>query len=358
MKKSLALFLSSLMVIGMLTGCGSSGTGTTTAAAQEDKGVADNGTSASDSTAAAELKIQLAHSDTESEDGIHQKMAMLFKDYVNELSDGSIEIEIVGNGQLGGERDLVEGMQIGTIEMASTANMVLSNFDARFAVLDLPYLITDYPTAYKVLDSDEMQGLLDSFAEESGVRVLTYGQGGFRQVIGNVAINSLADMKGVKVRVPESDIYIDTFSALGANPTPLAYTDTFTALQQGTVDAFEITPAVVLSAGFYEVCSDISMTNHLYSPNPLMISESLYQSLTEEQQSIITEAAKKAAADQRKWLEEGEAETLKQLQEKGMTVNNPELSEFQKAVEASGLYDSYKDKIGAELFDSIQALCE
>ena len=200
-----------------------------------------------------------------------------------------MEIEIVGNGQLGGERDLVEGMQLGTIEMASTANMVLSNFDPRFAVLDLPYLITDYETAYRVLDSDVIQDLQDSFAEQSGVRVLAYGQGGFRQVIGNVAVNSLADMHGMKVRVPESDIYIDTFSALGANPTPLAYSETFTALQQGTVDAFEITPAVVLSAGFWEVCSDMNMTNHLFSPNPLMISENLFQSLTEEQQDILTE---------------------------------------------------------------------
>ena len=110
-------------------------------------------------TVAEPLKIQLAHSDTESEDGIHQKMAMLFADYVSELSGGTMEIEIVGNGQLGGERDLVEGMRLGTIQMASTANMVLSNFDPRFAVLDLPYLIMDYETAYAVLDSEEIQNL-------------------------------------------------------------------------------------------------------------------------------------------------------------------------------------------------------
>lgn len=258
-----------------------------------------------------------------------------------------MEIEIVGNGQLGGERDLVEGMQLGTIEMASTANMVLSNFDPRFAVLDLPYLITDYETAYRVLDSDVIQDLQDSFAEQSGVRVLAYGQGGFRQVIGNVAVNSLADMHGMKVRVPESDIYIDTFSALGANPTPLAYSETFTALQQGTVDAFEITPAVVLSAGFWEVCSDMNMTNHLFSPNPLMISENLFQSLTEEQQDILTEAAAKAAADQRQWLEDGEADTMAQLEEKGMTINYPDLEELQNAVADSGLYEKYQETIGA-----------
>ena len=346
MKKRMALFLSVVMAVAILTGC--SGNGGNRADTPSD----------SSNSRGETVKIQLAHSDTESEDGIHQKMSMLFANYVKELSNGAMEIEIVGNGQLGGERDLVEGMQLGTIEMASTANMVLSNFDPRFSVLDLPYLITDYETAYKILDSDVMRELTDSFAEQSGIRVLTYGQGGFRQVIGNIAVNALSDLKGMKIRVPESDIYIDTFNALGANPTPLAYTETFTALQQGTVDAFEITPAVVLSAGFFEVCSDISMINHLYSPNPFMISESLFQSLSEEQRGILTEAAQKAAADQRKWLEDGETETLASLEEKGMKINYPDLPELQNAVESSGLYDKYKSAIGEELFENIQALCQ
>ena len=343
MKKMVQLLTSAMLVAALLTGCGGASGETQTQGA----GTADE-----------PLKIQLAHADTESEDGIHQKMAVLFQGYVSDLSGGTMEIEIVGNGQLGGERDLVEGMQLGTIEMASTANMVLSNFDPRFAVLDLPYLITDYETAYRVLDSDVIQDLQDSFAEQSGVRVLAYGQGGFRQVIGNVAVNSLADMHGMKVRVPESDIYIDTFSALGANPTPLAYSETFTALQQGTVDAFEITPAVVLSAGFWEVCSDMNMTNHLFSPNPLMFSENLFQSLTEEQQDILTEAAAKAAADQRQWLEDGEADTMAQLEEKGMTINYPDLEELQNAVADSGLYEKYQETIGADLFSAVQELCQ
>ena len=343
MKKMVQLLTSAMLVAALLTGCGGASGETQTPGA----GTADE-----------PLTIQLAHADTESEDGIHQKMAVLFQGYVSDLSGGTMEIEIVGNGQLGGERDLVEGMQLGTIEMASTANMVLSNFDPRFAVLDLPYLITDYETAYRVLDSDVIQDLQDSFAEQSGVRVLAYGQGGFRQVIGKVAVKSLADMHGMKVRVPESDIYIDTFSALGANPTPLAYSETFTALQQGTVDAFEITPAVVLSAGFWEICSDMNMTNHLFSPNPLMISENLFQSLTEEQQDILTEAAAKAAADQRQWLEDGEADTMAQLEEKGMTINYPDLEELQNAVADSGLYEKYQETIGADLFSAVQELCQ
>ena len=343
MKKMLQLLTSTVLVAALLTGCG----GETATSDTGDQG-----------TTAEPLKIQLAHADTESDDGIHQKMAVLFADHVSELSGGTMEIEIVGNGQLGGERDLVEGMQLGTIEMASTANMVLSNFDPRFAVLDLPYLITDYETAYTVLDSEEIKNLTDEFAAQGGVRVLTFGQGGFRQVIGNARIESLADMHGLKVRVPESDIYIDTFNALGANPTPLAYSETFTALQQGTVDAFEITPMVVLSNSFYEVCSDMGMTNHLFSPNPLMISENLYQSLTEEQQGILTEAAQKAAVEQRQWLEDNEADAIAQLEELGMTITYPDLAELQQAVTDSGLYDKYYETIGAELFDSIQALCQ
>ena len=188
MKKMVQLLTSAMLVAALLTGCGGASGETQTQGA----GTADE-----------PLKIQLAHADTESEDGIHQKMAVLFQGYVSDLSGGTMEIEIVGNGQLGGERDLVEGMQLGTIEMASTANMVLSNFDPRFAVLDLPYLITDYETAYRVLDSDVIQDLQDSFAEQSGVRVLAYGQGGFRQVIGKQA-QKARTLARVQRSVPES----------------------------------------------------------------------------------------------------------------------------------------------------------
>lgn len=343
MKKMVQLLTSAMLVAALLTGCGGASGETQTQGA----GTADE-----------PLKFSWLMRTPRVRMAFIRKWRYCSRGMYPTFPEEPMEIEIVGNGQLGGERDLVEGMQLGTIEMASTANMVLSNFDPRFAVLDLPYLITDYETAYRVLDSDVIQDLQDSFAEQSGVRVLAYGQGGFRQVIGNVAVNSLADMHGMKVRVPESDIYIDTFSALGANPTPLAYSETFTALQQGTVDAFEITPAVVLSAGFWEVCSDMNMTNHLFSPNPLMISENLFQSLTEEQQDILTEAAAKAAADQRQWLEDGEADTMAQLEEKGMTINYPDLEELQNAVADSGLYEKYQETIGADLFSAVQELCQ
>ena len=352
MKKKLALILSIVLIFVVCSGCG--GSQSTTNTKQDAAASAAPSEAAGTVQASADkVVIQLGHADAETETAIHHKMALLFQQYVNEMSNGTMEIEIVGSGQLGGERDMVEGMQLGTIEMASTANMVLSNFMPEFGVLDLPYVFSDYASAYKALDSAAMQNVVEKFAAEKGVRVLAFAQGGFRQVVGNKSILSVDDMKGMKIRVPESDIYIDTFNALGAAPTPLAWSETFTAMQQKTVDAFEITPAVVLSNGFYEVCSDISITNHLFSPNPLMIAESLYQSLTAEQQKVLKDAAVKAANEQRAWIEASTEEVYAGLEEKGMTVDRPDLSRFQSVVENAGLYEKYAQKIGADLIDEV-----
>lgn len=303
------------------------------------------------------LIIQVGHTEADSEDSVHHKMCTLFKQYVSEISDGNIEIEIIPSASLGGERDMVEGMQLGTIEMASTANMVISNFDPAFSILDLPYVYNDYESAYAVLESKELQQLIDKFAEESGVRILAYGQGGFRDVISNKAVMGLADFAGMKIRVPESDIYLSTFKAMNANPTPLAFNDVFTSLQQGTIDGFEIVPAVVLANGYYEVCSHVSLTKHLYSPNPLMISESLWSSLTEDQKMAIQEAANKAASEQRKWEEDQEQAVLDQLKEKGMTIDEDvDVEAMKKACEDFGIYNTYRDIIGADFYDKVMNL--
>lgn len=305
------------------------------------------------------LVIQVGHTEADSEDSVHHKMCTLFQQYVSELSDGQIEIQVIPSASLGGERDMVEGMQLGTIEMASTANMVISNFDEAFSILDLPYVYNDYESAYKVLESEELQTLIDRFAEESGVRILAYGQGGFRDVISNKAVTTLDDFSGMKIRVPESDIYLSTFKAMKSNPTPLAFNDVFTSLQQGTIDGFEIVPAVVLANGYYEVCSHVSLTKHLYSPNPLMISESLWESLTSEQQAVLQGAADKAAQEQRQWEEEQEADVLARLQENGMTIDEDvDVEAMRQACVDAGIYDTYRDIIGADFYDSVMRLLQ
>ena len=340
-----------------LCACGGSQAGT--GAGGETQKAGTKAEAAETEGTAEKLVIQVGHTEADSEDSVHHKMCTLFKQYAAELSDGSIDIEIIPSASLGGERDMVEGMQLGTIEMASTANMVISNFDPAFSILDLPYVYNDYESAYAVLESDELQQLMDKFAEESGVRILAYGQGGFRDVISNKAVISLNDFSGMKIRVPESDIYLSTFKAMNANPTPLAFNDVFTSLQQGTIDGFEIVPAVVLANGYYEVCSHVSLTRHLYSPNPLMISESLWSSLTEEQQKVIQEAADKAAGEQRKWEEDQEQNVFDQLREKGMTIDEDvDVEAMKKACADAGIYDTYRDTIGADFYDKVMNLIQ
>ena len=339
--------------------CACGGSQTSTSAGTETQKSEKNEKTETKAETAEKLVIQVGHTEADSEDSVHHKMCTLFKQYVAELSDGSIDIEIIPSASLGGERDMVEGMQLGTIEMASTAKMVISNFDPAFSILDLPYVYNDYESAYAVLESDELQQLMDKFAEESGVRILAYGQGGFRDVISNKAVISLNDFSGMKIRVPESDIYLSTFKAMNANPTPLAFNDVFTSLQQGTIDGFEIVPAVVLANGYYEVCSHVSLTRHLYSPNPLMISESLWSSLTEEQQKVIQEAADKAAGEQRKWEEDQEQNVFDQLREKGMTIDEDvDVEAMKKACADAGIYDTYRDTIGADFYDKVMNLIQ
>lgn len=308
------------------------------------------------SVSAADLVIQAGHSEAESEESVHHVMWTNFANHVAELSGGSIEIQILGSSQLGAERDMVEGMQLGTVEMASTANMVLGAFMPEFMVLDLPYMYDDYATAYAVLDSDVMAEVYEKFASECGVRILGVGQGGFRHTITNKAITTLDDFTGMKIRVPENNLYIDTFAALGANPTPMAFNEVFTGIQQGTVDGFEIVAPVVLANSYYEVCSHISLTKHFFSPNPLMISESLWQTLTEEQQEIFKEAAKLACQEEREWVEKRETEVLEALEEKGMTVDyEVDMEAFKGAV--SGLIEEYKPQIGEELVAAVEEIC-
>lgn len=348
-----AMTLAMIMTVS-LAACGESQSGNSSAGGTTVSGETEN---AAPAATGNKLVIQVGHAEADSAESVHHKMCTLFKQYTEELSNGSIEIQIIPSASLGGERDMVEGMQLGTIEMASTANMVISNFDKSFSILDLPYIYNDYETAYTILESDELQQLIDKFAKESGVRILAYGQGGFRDVISNKAVTSLVDFAGMKIRVPESDIYLSTFKAMNANPTPLAFNDVFTSLQQGTIDGFEIVPAVVLANGYFEVCSHVSLTKHLYSPNPFMISESLWSSLTEEQQKIIQDAATKAASEQRKWEEEQEQSVFDKLREKGMTIDEDvDVAAMQKACVDAGIYDTYREIIGTDFYDSVMNL--
>lgn len=308
--------------------------------------------------AGQEMVLQLGHPEAEVEKGIHHFIAMQFRDRIAKYTDGRVEVQIFGNNQLGAERDLLEGMQMGSVDMASTANLIVGNFRAEYKVFDLPYMFKDAQSAYKALDSDYIEELNEKFASEQGIRILSFGSGGFRHVVGNVGeIRKVADLKGVKIRVPENDLYLETFRALGANPTPMAWSEMFTALQQKTVDAFEIVAPVIFTSRFYDVCKNVSKTAHFFSPDPFMISESVWASLSPEDQAAFKKAAHESAIEQRKMVEAYEKEVFQELEEKGMTVNDvDDVEEFKKAT--ADVINKFRSDIGAEVIDAVSELAK
>jgi tripartite ATP-independent transporter DctP family solute receptor len=240
---------------------------------------------------------------------------------LSERTGGRISVQVYHSGQLGNERDLIEGMGMGTVDIASTSSAPASGFVPEFTVFDLPYIFTSREHAYKVMDGDIGTELFEKLAAQ-GVLGLGYFENGFREITNSVRpIVKPEDLKNLKIRVMESPAPIATFRALGANPTPMAWGEVFTSLQQKTIDAQENPLPVIYGQRIYEVQEYLSMTDHFYAPSLLMMSQATFDSFDEADQAVILQAAKEAVAYQREVSQKQAAEFLELLKEKGMKVN-------------------------------------
>jgi tripartite ATP-independent transporter DctP family solute receptor len=279
----------------------------------------------------------------------------VFKKCVEERSNGRLKVQIFPDGQLGGDREAIEAVQMGNIEMTFPAAAPLSGFVPEVSLFDLPFLFNSYEQVYEVLDGDLGKKISDIVLEKSGIRVLGWFQNGFRNISNNIRpIEKPEDLKGIDIRTMETPAHMATFRALGANPTPLAYTELYTALQQGVVDAQENPPALTYYPKFYEVQKYYSLTGHVYAPAPLLINENFFQSLPEDLQSIIIECAEEFKHEQRAATTQQDIEMLKMLEEEGMEINEitPEqIDSFREAVKP--VYEEFKGRIGEELVNEI-----
>lgn len=294
--------------------------------------------------------IKLSHVVNE-KDGFHIA-ALKFKELVEAGSD--LTIEIHPNAELGDERTLLEGMQFGTIDMGVITNGPVSNFSPDIAVLELPFLFKNNEEAYKIMDGPIGQELLDNLGKV-GLKGLAYAERGFRNLTNSKReILSPADMKGLKIRVMENPVYIDTFKALGANAIPMAWTEALTAMQQETIDGQENPVNVIYSFKLAETQKFMSYTRHTYAPAIFVMGQNVYSSFDAATQTLIKDSAQKAAEWERKWNEEKEAEQLAAIQALGMKVSTPDLAPFQAAIapvyEKYGKkFDKYLTSIKAEL---------
>jgi tripartite ATP-independent transporter DctP family solute receptor len=299
---------------------------------------------------AAEVTLKLGHiADPQNP---YAQGAQKFADLVAEKSGGTIKVEVYPSSQLGNQRDLVEGLTLGTLDLTMTSTAVLGNFHPQVAVFDLPFIFRDREHAFKALDTVGMEIAKD--LEEKGMKVLAYYENGVRNMTNNIRpIRVPEDMKGLKIRVMEQPIYIAMMKALGANPTPMAFGELFTALQKGVVDGQENPAAHIYTKRFFEVQKYISLTEHTYSAEPLVVSMITWNKLTPEQQTIIQEAAEEARDWQRQLAIDLENGYWDKIRESGKCeiITDVDKEAFREAT--APVWKDFEDQVGKENIEAI-----
>ncbi len=273
------------------------------------------------------------------------------KKYVEEKSDGRIKIEIYPNGSLGGERQMIESTQLGTLDIAYATTALLANFDEKFLIFDLPFLFNDQNIARKAINGELGQAIASDL-NKIGLKPFGYAENGFRHISNNKRpIFKPEDLKGIKIRTMENPIHMRSFQLLGASPTPMAFTELYTGLQQGTVDGQENPIFLTYSSKFNEVQKYYSLTGHVYAPGIAVMNLKLWNSLPKDLQKILEEGMTEAQELQFKLLDEQNKTDLVKLS-KLMNVN--ELTPAEKAlfIEATKpVYDELAKKIGQNIVD-------
>lgn len=346
----------------ILTGCGGSGSTQTSTATSGTAASSEASTAQQESTTSASgidytqgdsYTIKIAHVALDITP-IAKGMEKL-KELIEERSGGRITVEIFPNSELGGNRELIEQLQMGTLEIASPSCAFLGGFTDGTALFDLPYLFDTEEGAFAVFDSeigdDIMAGL-----EENGLVGLDWYAMGWRMVTANKEIHSPADMKGLKIRVMENQMHIDHFNALGCSATPMAFSEVYTSLQQGVIDAEENPYSQIYSQRFYEVQDYIIETKHIFDPTPVVMSKVWWDGLTPEDQQLIRECSADACAWERSIISEVDDGFKSELADKVTIIEltDEERQAFREA--AQSVYDSYEDQIGADVIAEAQRI--
>jgi len=262
--------------------------------------------------------------------------AVAFANLVNARSGGRIEVQIFGAGALGGEREYIEAVKQGTIQ-CGLASGALASFFPSAMVTDIPYLFPTAPIAWDVLDGPFGDKLSEMLLEETGIRNLGFAEVGFRNFTNDVRpIHTPADMRGLKFRVQETPLYVKMVEGMGAIPTPIAWTETYTALQTGVVDGQENPVAVILMANFSEVQKYLVLDGHVYGVDWFLINDAFFSSLPADLQYILLDSAKIANGVGRGVQQLIGATGIAKLIEQGMEVYVPSEAEkklFQDAAQ-------------------------
>jgi len=286
-------------------------------------------------------------------------MTDFFKPFVEEHSNGRISVEVHLNSVLGGDRQLYESLQLNTVQGNFGPLSVLANFDPNFSVVDAPFLFRDRETAFAALDG-EFGAMLAANLPNVGMRLLGYGENAFRNIANNTRpIHTLEDMSGLMIRVMEAPVYIEMMHALGANPTPMAFGELYTALQQGVVDGHDVGVGLTYTARLHEVIRFYTFTEHCFAANAYVFSEEFLQSLPDYLVTVIEEGTRYALYHQRRLNAEQDAEFLERIKESGVQVNWLSAEERVRWQEATAnVLDTLEGIVSPEILEAARSVNE
>ena len=286
-------------------------------------------------SAEAATMLRLGHTDPA--DGIRHKAAMIFAEKAKEYTQGRYVVDVHHSGTLGSDPKLLEQVKLGAIDMAISGIAIYSNQVPEVGLLALPYLVESYEQGWALYDTSPWVKEWLGKLQGKNIRVLSMLEAGFRQLTANKPVRVPADVKGMKIRISKNEVYVWLWQALGANPTVMSLGETYISLQQGVVDAQENPIPTIHVQKFYEVAKNISLTNHIYAPIPLSISEKRWQALSAADQAAFMKAAQEASAWHRKAVVDEDDKMLADMKAKGATVIKPDVPAFGKATRS--VYD-------------------
>ncbi len=326
MKKKLLAFLMVAVLALSLAACGGGGSG-------EEASSDASGEFAGGQT----FTIKIGHSDTTT--NLINVSLENFAKYVEEQSGGAVQVDIYAAEQLGSNAEMAEMIEMGSLDAMMMPQGQEASFAPKINTLGLPFLFPDYESVYKVLDSEIGDELVADLADHNMIQ-LAYWENGLRQTTNSKkAINTAADFKGLKIRTPEDAMTMAIFNALGASPSPLAFSELYLALQQGTFDGQENPVSNIYANNFQDVQKYLAMTNHKYECKNMIFSLTSWNKYPEDVQNLLLEAAKTYGDEHRKAIVDSQDTMLKELEEAGMEVTYPDAAELQEATKS--VYDDF-----------------
>lgn len=353
MKKRL-LALSAMTLLLLTAACGGGGTGGTTPPTSD--GTSGGGTD----NAANEPTYNFTYAHAGATTHTTHMAAQKFADLVEEKSNGRIKITIYPNRQLGDEREIMENVMNGTIDMATNSTPILTTVAPALEALQLPFLLNSYDIEQQAFQSEAMKKLLDSVGQSMGVKILGPHDLGMRHIANNVReVTNPEDLAGLKLRTVQSPIMTDIFQTLGASPTPMAYGEVYTALQTGTIDGEEINLTSIVSEKHLEVLKYVTLTNQFPFPAVVLINQKVYEQLTDADKQILEEAAKEMQDYMFAEIKKIDEEALAQIKAANIQVTELTDEQLQAFVsKTEPLYEQYmsRDPLIAEFVTAVREM--